>query len=86
MMQRASAYNVEPGVLKLEHGLAVLKERQLMGVLREATDPSTDRPTIEKSLRAVRSDPFLHKCCAIHSSFQEIKFQLRRTEPKRTRW
>ncbi|KAH7725491.1 hypothetical protein AAVH_06941 [Aphelenchoides avenae] len=60
MRQRAAAYSLEPGLLKLEYGVNVLEERQLMGVLQEATDSATEAQWIEHTLRKIRSDPFLH--------------------------
>lgn len=61
MRQRAAAYSLEPGLLKLEYGVNVLEERQLMGVLQEATDSATEAQWIEHTLRKIRSDPFLHR-------------------------
>lgn len=61
MKLRASDYNDEPGLLVLTFGRGVIKDRQLMGVLRKAIDPATDTEWIENTLRAIRRDPFLRR-------------------------
>lgn len=61
MKQRALDYNDKPGLIRLQHGLSVFRERQLMGVLRAATVPGADSKWIENTLRAIRSDPFVRR-------------------------
>ncbi|KAH7729044.1 transcription factor 19-like protein [Aphelenchoides avenae] len=61
MLQRAAAYKEIPGLLKLEYGLRVIKERQLMGVFQKAVASATEGDSIEKMLCAIRQDPFMRR-------------------------
>lgn len=63
MHQRAVAYNYTPGLLTLEHGVRVMNERLLMGVLKEVIDPRTDPKRTQSCLRAIRNDAFLRMYC-----------------------
>lgn len=61
MRHRAAVTGDEPGILRLEYGLRVIKERRLMGCLEEIVDSAADARRVESTLAAIRRDPFLRR-------------------------